>query len=357
VMTRRIWWALGGFVVLAAVVLVLVLVVVVPPPPEQTDEADPPVRGPLTVVLMGDSTLSGEGAGNYSLATSGRNGNWCFRSPRAAVHQLQLPNVIKTVNLACSGAPSAQVALGDTTQWTEPSQARQLSILAKTHQIAAVVVAVGANDDPHFSRLVSSCFRAWLMDNPPCSKAVSQHWQQRLDAMAPKVARALGDIKKVLREEGYDRTDYELVQLSYASPVAPGIPEYLRSLNGCPFHKQDLKWVRSEAVESLSATLRDVATRVGARFLDLSDAGVGHEACTGGADPSTEWFNRLIVDWDDLKQINRASHASHGSFHPNAEGHTQVARCISDFLPTQQPAATCLTGPDGNLQAVTKSRS
>ncbi|WP_199432128.1 GDSL-type esterase/lipase family protein [Qaidamihabitans albus] len=350
-MLRLRWW-LGAIALLGVVVLVGVFVFVGDDAPGPIERPGPPGDGPLTVVSLGDSTLSGEGAGDYTAETNGLEGNWCHRSPHAAVHQIQLPGVTESVNFACSGAPSGQVGLGDVKQWTEPSQARRLGELTRTNRVAAVVVAVGANDDPHFSRLISECFTSWFMsENAPCSDRIKNDWQARIDAMVPKVTNALRDIRKVLGERGYDREDYELVLQSYAAPIGPNIPESLRNLNGCPFRMQDLRWVNEKGVTSLAAGLRTAASAAGARFLDLSRAGTGHEACSGGADPTSEWFTRFTVEWDYLRLVDRASHALQESFHPNASGHAQLARCLSEFLAGNDGSAACLEGDDGNLHA------
>lgn len=343
---------LGAFALVAVTVLVLVFVLTGPGNEPEPDRPGPPGRGPLTVVSLGDSTVSGEGAGDYTRDTDGKDGNWCHRSPHAMVHQIELTGVVESVNLACSGAPSEHVSLGDVKQWTEPSQADQLRDLLEDHRVSAVVIALGANDEPHFSRLISECFTSWFLDqDSPCSEQIKQDWPNRLDAMAPKVGKALADVRDVFREAGYRDSDYELVLQSYASPIGPGIPEKWRNLNGCPFRTEDLRWVAETGAATLSSTLRDVAREADVRFLDLSRAAVGHEACSGGDEPSDEWFTRFTVKWDDLKDVDRASHALQESFHPNALGHEQFASCLSEFLASNDREAACLTGDDGTLHA------
>src|SRR3954451_22019860 len=159
----------------------------------------PPGTGPLTVVAMGDSTVSGEGAGQYTATTNGQGGNWCHRSPNAFAGKIAAPGITAHVNLGCSGAPAEQVALGDVKQWTEGSQAQQLATLVKDHRIAAVVIAVGANDDPHLPAQVTDCFKAWFSpQNPPCSAGLAGSWKSKVDAMVPKVVSAVTDVKTVL---------------------------------------------------------------------------------------------------------------------------------------------------------------
>lgn len=303
---------------------------------------------------MGDSTLSGEGAGNYTPGTNGANGNWCHRSPAAAVHQLQLPNSVKRFNLACSGAGAGLVGLEPHPNHPEGSQARRLADLAERYRITDVVVQVGANDDPNFVGVLNKCIGAWVARTPGgCAAELRQEWPKRVQQMQPKVLAALQDIRTVMERAGYERGDYSLVVQSYASPVGPGIAPELQDLSGCPLLTSDVEWVRSTAVPQLSEGLREVAEQVGARFLDLSRAGYGHEACTGGkAAPETEWFTRLTVNWEALKHEKRAPHAMQASFHANATGHEQFARCLGDFLRGSRRQAVCLPGPQGNLTAV-----
>src|SRR5699024_834714 len=122
-------------------------------------------------------------------------------------------------------------------------------------------------------------------------------------------------------EADYEPDDYDLVLQSYASPVSADIPENLRNLDGCPFRPDDLAWIQDHGAPTLAAGLQQAAEQAGVRFLDLSKAGQGHEACSGGDEKSSEWFTRFTVQWDDLQFAERASHAVQESFHPNATGH------------------------------------
>ncbi|MBN6039845.1 GDSL-type esterase/lipase family protein [Amycolatopsis sp. 195334CR] len=352
-MRRYRWWmSAGALAFVTALVAIFVLAGPESQPGRPLEPPGPPGIGPLTLVSLGDSTLSGEGAGLYTPETNGLNGNWCHRSANATVEKTQVSHIETRVNLACSGAPSAQVGLGDAKQWTEPSQAQRLSELTRTNRVAAVVIAVGANDEPHFSQLISECFQSWFnVRAAPCSERLKTEWQPRIDAMVPRVVGAVNDVRKALADRGYTPDDYDLVLQSYAAPIGPGIPDTFRNLNGCPFRTEDLDWVAGPGITALTEGLRTAATQTGARFLDLSRAGVGHEACSGGANAGQEWFSRLTVQWTDLSSVDRANHAIQESFHPNAAGHAQFARCLGEFLEGDAPSAACLKGNDGNLHA------
>ncbi|MBP2337603.1 lysophospholipase L1-like esterase [Saccharothrix coeruleofusca] len=342
---------LRRFAALVMVLPLLALLLVVgdspfPEPPGPGRDA------PTAAVALGDSTMSGEGAGDYEPGTDGEAGNWCHRSRAAQIFKTPIPDVDRVFNLACSGSNAEQVGLTDQVRNTEGSQARQLAAIAREHRVTAVVVAVGANDDPRFSDVLGQCLQAWFQRRADCSDVLADQWRERVARMTPKVERALRDIRSVLRDEGYTDRSYTLVLQSYASPVSPDLPAGLQNLAGCPLRTRDMRWVRDTAVGELSAALRTAALATDARFLDLSRAGEGHEACAGGDDQGTEWFTRLTVDFDGLRDQGRAPHALQESFHPNARGHEQFGRCLGQFLATTDRAAACVAGEDGTLRAV-----
>ncbi|MGW5049642.1 GDSL-type esterase/lipase family protein [Actinokineospora sp. NPDC004072] len=343
-MNRKIVWAVAVLSVAALIGGLFILGDPDPPPAPA-----PPTGVPRVLVAMGDSTVAGEAAGDYQPDTDGLDGNWCHRSRNASIHHTGLRGIDETVNLACSGAGSAQLGLGDAEQYGEPSQAQRLGALARQRRVVAIVVAVGANDDPRFSGVLDACVQAWLDPGKPgCATEMDQEWPRRVEAMTPKVVAALADIRHVMEQAGYARGDYTLVLQSYAAPVGPDMLEELRNLNGCPLRREDLVWVRERAVPQITDGVRRAAREAGARFLDLSRAGVGREACSH-TDPAQEWFSRLAVRWEDLRDEVRAGHAMQESFHPNAAGHAQFGRCLGEFLGTDHPAAACLPGADGDL--------
>ena len=340
---------LTKFLTVTLIGIVLALAVLVsdrylPGLPQQPEQLPP------AVVTVGDSTLSGEGAGNYEPGTDGENGNWCHRSPSAAVHQMPLPPDVTPINIACSGSKSASVGSPD-----QPGpQARQLAEVARHYRITAVIVQLGANDDPGFTDVVNRCVGAWSSRTPDgCAGEMRKAWPQRVERMKPKALSALRELRGVLDREGYTPASYSLVLQSYAAPVGPGVAPELRNLSGCPFQPGDLGWIRDKAVPQLSQALHDVAQQADARFLDLSRAGQGHGACSGGAQsPESEWFTRLTVDWRSLADDQRAQHAMQESFHPNAAGHAQFGRCVGRFLAGDSDHAACLPDELGDLRPV-----
>ncbi len=332
---------------LLAALLVGGLTVVVP----SAEAAD---NRPTAIVSLGDSAISGEGAGNYETGTRGENGDWCHRSLNAFVHKTTVAT--KTVNLACSGADSANVSLADTTHYTEGSQSRRLISVAQQYRVTTVIVQIGANDEPAFADTLLDCIGEWF--NPfssGCRSYLRTQWPQRLAAMAPRVEAALADVKSAMSQAGYAAGSYNLVLTSYASPLTEHMDEVLHGPEGCPFKLADAGYGRTEAVPQFAEALRGVASRSGAKFLDFSRATEGHEACSGYGNSATEWQNRITVDpwaWVTGGLDAIGIHLAQESFHPNAKGHAQLGRCVTEFVNSGRSSAQCLIGTDGNLHAV-----
>jgi lysophospholipase L1-like esterase len=309
---------------------------------------------PTAIVSLGDSAISGEGAGNYEAGTRGENGDWCHRSANALVHRTSVAT--KTINLACSGADSSNVSLANTTHYTEGSQARRLIGVAQQYRVTTVIVQIGANDEPAFADTILGCIEEWF--NPfsaGCRSYLRTQWPQRLAAMAPRVEAALADVKSAMSQAGYAANSYNLVLTSYASPLTERMDATLHGPQGCPFKLADAQYGRTEAVPQFAAALQGVASRSGAKFLDFSRATEGHEACSGYGNPATEWQNRVTVDpwaWVTGGLDAIGIHMAQESFHPNAKGHAQLGRCVTEFVNSGRSSAQCLPGADGNVHAV-----
>jgi len=103
-----------------------------------------PGSGPTAVVALGDSAISGEGAGAYEPDTNGPGGDFCHRSTRALIQQTAIPGIQNKISLACSGAASSDVRINGTTHYTEPSQADRLRTVARDNDVKMIVLQIGA---------------------------------------------------------------------------------------------------------------------------------------------------------------------------------------------------------------------
>ena len=301
------------------------------------------------VVVLGDSAASGDGAGDYEGGTRGEGGNWCHRSAHAYVHRTGLAPT--SVNLACSGAQAANVAFGSDKHYTEGSQAQRLVDVARRNQVTTVILQVGANDDVGLLATGIACIRAFLdPTTPPCRKTLGPKMSERVAATAPKVEAAARDVRAAMRKAGYTDTGYQLVIVSYASPVTEHMLP-LQAPQGCPYSKADAGWGRTVVFPQVSAMLHGVAERVGARFLDLVRATEGYEACTHPL-ANDEWQRRVTVDPEALVRGGLDAigfHLAQESFHPKAIAHAEMGRCLGEFVRGGAAQAACVAGKDGKI--------
>jgi lysophospholipase L1-like esterase len=326
---------------LAAAVLALLGV------PAVAEAGTTAARQTTAVVVLGDSAASGDGANDYEPGTRGENDNWCHRSVHAYVHRTGL--AAQSVNLACSGARAGDVAFGTGTHHTEGSQAQRLVAVAREYRVTTVVVQIGANDDAALNATGIACIRAFIDPRePPCRQTIGPLVAERMAATAPKVEAAVRDVREAMRRAGYTGRDYTLVLASYASPVSEHMLP-LQAAAGCPYSRADAGWGRTTLFPAMSATLRGVAERTGARFLDMARATEGYEACTKPLQ-AQEWQRRITVDPEALVYGGLDAigyHLAQESFHPTALAHAEMGRCMGEFVRSDSAVAACVAGADG----------
>jgi hypothetical protein len=332
-----------------------------------TAAPEPGLSG-VAVVSLGDSYISGEAGrwfGNSNNPADDRNGtdrafvatptgpsydpalvygasaaNGCHRSDVAEVNQLRrLP--LATINLACSGATTANVlraSAGGVGFKGELPQNDQLAQVAGQHRVAAVVLSIGGND-LGFSSIVSNCVVAFLTAGPPCRNTQQAVVDERLPVMRAAVARTIDDIRATLAGAGYRAGSYRLVLQSYPIPLAraadlryPQQGLERQSVGGCPFLDVDADW---DLAGQIADSLRLVAADRQVQFLDLRDAFRGHELCAASAEQSDGTPREATGEW--IRWIDLAGQGDlNESLHPNAFGQRALGRCLLLTLLTRR---------------------
>ncbi|HWG99969.1 MAG TPA: SGNH/GDSL hydrolase family protein [Pilimelia sp.] len=141
-----------------------------------------PASLPTAAVAIGDSFVSGEGAGAYQPVMdangvrqhfpgwSADNGNafFCHRSANASLHQADLPGIQARINLACSGAQPHDIVNASASRpkgRLVPSQLQQLRTVAQSHDIDLVLVGIGSNNSHFtFGNATSTCVNQFIAD-------------------------------------------------------------------------------------------------------------------------------------------------------------------------------------------------
>lgn len=160
---------------------------------------------PTAAVALGDSFISGEGAGAYSpvvdingetstfpgWTASNSEAYFCHRSANASLHRADLPGIEDRFNLACSGGQPVDFANASADRANGrqvAAQLDQLRAVAQTHDIDLVLVGIGSNNSSFtFGKVAETCANRfiadawtgwwefwahpWLVEQDPCSDA------------------------------------------------------------------------------------------------------------------------------------------------------------------------------------------
>ncbi len=130
-------------------------------------------------VAIGDSFISGEGAGNYMNVLGNGFPSWngddqsnpffCHRSANASIFQANLPGIQRRFNLACSGGQPRDVTMSRPPSVANgrnmPPQLDQLLDVATEYDVKLILVGLGSNNrDFTFGKAAEGCIGKFLVD-------------------------------------------------------------------------------------------------------------------------------------------------------------------------------------------------
>ncbi|MFG1677126.1 hypothetical protein [Micromonospora sp. NPDC049282] len=247
---------------------------------------------PTAAVALGDSFISGEGAGGYApvvdvngvaqgfpgWSAANANAYFCHRSPNASLFRADLPGISARFNLACSGGQPYDIANASATRAKGRQVAAQLDQLrsvARTHDIDLVLVGLGSNNSSFtFGSVAEKCANRFIADawtgwwefwaylggpveQKPCTDADLGTAAQFASATAETTA-ALRQLLATLDEvdaDGQHRVvfqdytnplPYELEQSYWSEDSRDDTRDKFRALGaeryaaGCPIHRASL---------------------------------------------------------------------------------------------------------------------
>ncbi|MEV4215006.1 hypothetical protein [Micromonospora sp. NPDC049662] len=137
---------------------------------------------PTAAVALGDSFISGEGAGAYTpvvdangvtqgfpgWSAPNNNAYFCHRSANASLNQANLPGIQNRFNLACSGGQPHDIATASqarTNGRTVAAQLDQLRAVAQTQDIDLVLIGLGSNNSSFtFGSVAETCANRFIAD-------------------------------------------------------------------------------------------------------------------------------------------------------------------------------------------------
>ena len=247
---------------------------------------------PTAAIALGDSFISGEGAGAYqpvvdSAGTAqgfpgwtapNSNAFFCHRSANASLHKASLPGIQDRFNLACSGGQPHDVAAASSARSggrQVAAQLDQLRAVARTHDIDLVLIGLGSNNSSFTfggvaekcaNRFIADAWTGWWefwaylngpVEQKPCTDADLATAAQLSAAIAETTA-AVRQILTTLREVDADG-QHRVVLQDYTNPLPLELdPTYhsedgrddtrdkFRALGaeryaaGCPIHRASL---------------------------------------------------------------------------------------------------------------------
>jgi hypothetical protein len=353
--------------------------------------------GPTASVSLGDSFISGQAGrwqGNSNDTLGTRSGTdracvpialgcrsevgrvylggtappGCARSDVAEILSARI-GVKEMINLACSGAQTPEIfraSNGGRRFKGEDPQADQLARVARTRTVKLIVLSIGGNDIG-FEDVVVACVTAYVTRAKPCAAQQQEGIDKKLPAAMSGVAKAIAEIRAVMRAAGYHQWNYRLVLQSYPSPVPRAAenryPEagLQRSVTGgCPFYDSDLNSARDSLVPLLDDNLKAIATVTGAQFLSLRDALQGREICSRSTrladnahrpSPTTSEWARAIGAGPILQGRGIDEEA-----HPNAYAQKALGRCVTLLYAHATGSWACKNTPGAGTESMLLSR-
>ncbi|MBQ1024089.1 hypothetical protein [Micromonospora sp. C95] len=247
---------------------------------------------PTAAVALGDSFISGEGAGSYQpvvdvtgVARSfpgwtapNSNAFFCHRSANASLHKATLPGIQDRFNLACSGGQPHDIAAASSARTNGrqvAAQLDQLRTVAQTHDIDLVLIGLGSNNSSFTfggvaekcaNRFIADAWTGWWefwaylngpVEQNPCSDA-DLATPAQITAATSETTAAVRQILTTLREVDADG-QHRVVLQDYTNPLPLDLaPTYhsednrddtrdkFRALGaeryaaGCPIHRASL---------------------------------------------------------------------------------------------------------------------
>ncbi|MEV5695374.1 hypothetical protein [Micromonospora globbae] len=299
---------------------------------------------PTAAVALGDSFISGEGAGAYTPVVDvngvaqgfpgwtapNSNAYFCHRSANASLHRADLPGIQARFNLACSGGQPHDIATASAARAKGrqvAAQLDQLRAVARTHDIDLVLVGLGSNNSSFtFGDVAEKCANRFIADawtgwwefwaylngpvpQDPCSDADLATSAQFAAATAETVA-AVRQLLATLDEVDADG-QHRVVLQDYTNPLPVDLhPNFhsedgrddtrdkFRALGaeryaaGCPIHRASLLPGHhfSQGLGTLVKSTRDTlaAEFPGADlvYLNVQRAFDGARLCESAASPT-----------------------------------------------------------------------
>ena len=362
--------------------------------------ADGPGVGNPSVVIVGDSYISGE-AGRWAGNTNGSSNNTdalgstayydnasntgevinrCHRSKAA---EILIGGGITSANLACSGAKTATDASGSDFKpgidfyngSAGQGQALMLQSYAASHNVKMVNLSIGGNNF-NFAGIVQSCVSDWLLSpswwKDYCnddSSVTANFTSANITNQTNAIRGAIQNVATAMTNAGYSSSQYAIVVQDYESPLPTstgfryGESGYTRqNTGGCGFWNNDANWANNSALPTINNAVKNAANTSGlsnVKILELQSAFNGRRLCENTVGLLEEkglanWTVAGAVDNSEwIEQIRTVStvfgpYFVQESLHPNYWGEKALRNCVRQAYNGGTPrGGTCVRTANG----------
>lgn len=308
------WFVFRGEALIAMLLLGFVLGWVLV---DRTSEIalDPTPESDLTILSVGDSYISGEGAARFFPGTNvvGPNGNQCRRAPTAYPYLVAERLDAGLVFLACSGAKSTDMddegqlpePLPDVAGGEDQLQRLRTAHAAEIDDLDLVLVSIGGND-VGFGTIIKAC----LLPQSCAIPELNEPWLRNVAETRQQLVGTYRTVKSIVGD------DTPIVAVLYPTIVAPD-PSCSLAIGA-----DEIEFV-GRFTAALNDTVRDAAAEAGINVFEGSiDAFDGRLLCD--ADPATNFFH-LAPTEGPIADTLLPSNWVHGTLHPRADGHELIA--------------------------------
>jgi len=300
----------------------------------------------------------------------------CHRSDTAEINQVAAATDFRGINLACSGARTADVR--NRSQHGQPPQIDQLRSIAinPAYDIQLIVVSIGGND-MGFEDILADCIELFTTGSINCGTNGSDARVRAGAAGArPLITATLNDISAVMRDSGYPDGSYSFVYQGPPNLFAgskdrrtvkgPVWQNYKPQSPGVPMSNGTVDWTRSMAQREVNRVMREAAAAADnprIQFLDLTRAFSGHElshtattlircdpanistsaaTCRKSPAPAAatgEWVVPLDSDFVLGSLLETARMAQ--TYHPNRFGQVAIGTCVAEAMSESWETVYC----------------
>jgi lysophospholipase L1-like esterase len=319
------------------IALVLLVMAVIAAHPAPTPPELPPGR---MIVALGDSYMSGEGAGSFFRGTDDAGTNECRRSPTAYPFVFAKNLGAKdypggVVSFACSGARTSHINLpaanGVPQYLGEPvngtggqTQFQQLQALLdrRAADVDLILLGIGGNDSG-FVTIGTTCMAPGHCDD------LDKLWTGNLDNVRRAIRTTYASLKSILEQRSLR---IPVLVVPYPDPIAT---------RRCP----DIALAQTEIdflhrfIDQLDTVIHDETVAAKFLYLDtMRTAFVAHKLrlCDGGPKTGVNFLSAQSINGSVEAQVYPKNWV-HNSLHPNEDGHQQMAATLAAWLTAHPP--------------------